>query len=412
MVWRRRNQADTRLRVAQLRDHLVDLVAGQLAAFARLGALGDLDLDDFGIDEVLGRDAEAARGDLLDLRDALGAVARRILAALARIRAAADAVHRDRERLVRLGRQRAERHSRTVETQQYLLDGLDLVERHGRTGRLHRHQIAQGGYRPIIDKFRVLPVALEIPAAHGGLQRRNHVRVEAVIFPVMNVLEQSALRDRYARFPGLPRKGLLIVEQIIETRSLDTRRRTTETPVNDLVAHADDLEQLRPAVARDGRNTHLRHDFEQALADAAPVAAAELLLPVDIAARRNVVQRLVDEIRVDRRRAIPDQAREVMRVAGYTGLDEDVGIATEPALNQVMMHGACREQRMHRQFALLEVTVREHQDELAVKNGLLGCRANLVQRLGKRELLIDVEIDKRVAVAVKFIAQELPQFSL
>ena len=44
------------------------LPPGQLAAFAGLGALRHLDLELVGGDEVLGRHAEAARRDLLDLR--------------------------------------------------------------------------------------------------------------------------------------------------------------------------------------------------------------------------------------------------------------------------------------------------------------------------------------------------------
>jgi hypothetical protein len=46
----------------------VDLVAGQLAALAGLGALRHLDLDHVGVDQVFGGHAEAARGDLLDGR--------------------------------------------------------------------------------------------------------------------------------------------------------------------------------------------------------------------------------------------------------------------------------------------------------------------------------------------------------
>ncbi len=45
---------------------LVDLVAGQLAAFAGLCALRHLDLQLVGVDQVVGGDAEAAAGDLLD----------------------------------------------------------------------------------------------------------------------------------------------------------------------------------------------------------------------------------------------------------------------------------------------------------------------------------------------------------
>ena len=52
-------------------DMAVDLVAGQLTALAGLGALGDLDLQLVGIDQIFGGDAEPAGGDLLDRR-ALG----------------------------------------------------------------------------------------------------------------------------------------------------------------------------------------------------------------------------------------------------------------------------------------------------------------------------------------------------
>ena len=63
---RRRDQRDAGRRVAQLGDLHRDLEAGQLSAFAGLGALRDLDLDLAAIDQVFGGDAEPARGDLLD----------------------------------------------------------------------------------------------------------------------------------------------------------------------------------------------------------------------------------------------------------------------------------------------------------------------------------------------------------
>src|SRR5690606_41084798 len=85
------------------------------SALARLRALRDLDLQDLGVDEVIRGHAEAPGGDLADLGAPFGAVARGVLAALAGVRAAPEPVHRDRERLVRLGRQRAERHAGAVE---------------------------------------------------------------------------------------------------------------------------------------------------------------------------------------------------------------------------------------------------------------------------------------------------------
>ena len=91
VVRRRRDQADAGRRVAHPADVLVDLVAGQLAALAGLGALGHLDLQLVGVDQVVDRHAEAARGHLLDRRAAqvavvVGREAARVLPALARVR--------------------------------------------------------------------------------------------------------------------------------------------------------------------------------------------------------------------------------------------------------------------------------------------------------------------------------------
>ena len=66
VVRRRGDEADAGRRQARLGDPGIDLGAGQLAALAGLGALGHLDLELAGVDQVLARDAEAARGDLLD----------------------------------------------------------------------------------------------------------------------------------------------------------------------------------------------------------------------------------------------------------------------------------------------------------------------------------------------------------
>src|SRR5262249_49073258 len=97
VVRRRRDQAHARRRVAQARDHRVDLVARELAALARLRALGDLDLQLVGVRQVARGHAEARRRDLLDGGAAKVAVrvrrrALQVLPALARVRAAADAV--------------------------------------------------------------------------------------------------------------------------------------------------------------------------------------------------------------------------------------------------------------------------------------------------------------------------------
>eukprot|EP00962_Isochrysis_galbana_P043933 scaffold16890_cov110-Isochrysis_galbana.AAC.5 len=160
VVGRRRDEHHPALARANGRDVGVHLGAGQLAALAGLGALRDLNLDLLGRHEVGRRDAKAAGGHLLDLGDGDVAVlqalevreggrvaelvdvvqrlpARLVLAALARVGPAARAVDANGERLVRLARERAERHAAGGEALHNGLDRLHLVQRDGLAVRHH-----------------------------------------------------------------------------------------------------------------------------------------------------------------------------------------------------------------------------------------------------------------------------------
>ncbi len=130
VVRRRRDEPDAGGRVPGARDPRVDLAGRQLPALAGLRALRHLDLDVVGVRQVHARDAEAARGDLLDRAAALRVEQPvDVLAALAGVRLRAEPVHRDRERLVRLLRDRAVAHRPGREALHDRCDRLDLVDR-------------------------------------------------------------------------------------------------------------------------------------------------------------------------------------------------------------------------------------------------------------------------------------------
>src|SRR5207249_12008434 len=106
-----------RYRVAQPGDQGRDLVGGELAAFAGLRALRDLDLELVRTHQIVRGDAEPPRRHLLDaVIDAVAVLERGVrigvFAALAGVRAGAHPVHADGERAVRLRGQRAEGHRR------------------------------------------------------------------------------------------------------------------------------------------------------------------------------------------------------------------------------------------------------------------------------------------------------------
>ena len=144
---RRRNQRHARRRVTQTRDQIGDLRPRQLPAFAGLGPLRDLDFELAAIRQIFGRNAEAARRDLLDRRGCIVAigtrlVARGILAAFAGIGLRTDAVHRDGERFMRFGPEGAERDTGRHEMLADLGDAFDLVDRDRLAARLEVEQIA------------------------------------------------------------------------------------------------------------------------------------------------------------------------------------------------------------------------------------------------------------------------------
>ena len=184
---RRRDQADALRGMAHLGDDRIDLVARQLSAFAGLCALRHLDLHHVGIDEIFRRDAKAAGCHLLDRRahgiaigHALEAVG--FLAALARVGATADAVHRNGERGVRLARDRAERHGAGDEALDDIGSRLDLVERHRRAAILFRRLDAeQAADRQqvlvlLVEQFGEGAILVLAVAAHRMLQQRHRLR--------------------------------------------------------------------------------------------------------------------------------------------------------------------------------------------------------------------------------------------
>ena len=138
-----RDQVRPRRRVTRRGDLLRDLLAGQVAALAGLGALADLDLGDVGAVDHFGRDAEAPRGDLLAAPVAVLAVHVFDLATLA--------VHaEDVGRFGRVGvgaegrfRLRAEAHRGDHDRVVVVADaGVDLARVDRRAVALQRHDVA------------------------------------------------------------------------------------------------------------------------------------------------------------------------------------------------------------------------------------------------------------------------------
>ena len=131
MVRRRADEPHTGRAVADAGDVLVHLATGQLAPFARLGALADLNLQLVGVGQIVDCHAETSRSDLLNGRTSRVTIFVRrpplgVLAPFAGVALSAEAVHGNGERLVRLGADRAERHGPRAEAFHDFRGGLHL----------------------------------------------------------------------------------------------------------------------------------------------------------------------------------------------------------------------------------------------------------------------------------------------
>src|SRR4029077_16742067 len=118
--------------------------------------------------------------------------------ALTRVRARPHPVHADRERAVRLGGQRAERHGGRYEAAAGLLRGLDLVERNRRYG-AEREQVAWAGGQPGRDASTETVICLWCVGLDGGLHRPHPLWRPAVILALAPVADASVVGQHRLR---------------------------------------------------------------------------------------------------------------------------------------------------------------------------------------------------------------------
>ena len=219
---------------------------------------------------VLGGDAEAAGGDLLDARVALRAEARGILAALPAVRARAEPVERRRDRLVRLGRERAVGHAAGGEAPHDRLRGLDLLERNRNVRRDELQQIAHLHRLAAVDE-RCEPL-VRVPAsrpcrASERVRGVDDVGVRRVRLSALAELDVAGILQPRPRRSGGARALDRLALEVGERRSADGPRRPRERRLDERPVETERVEDLRAAVARDVRDAHLRHHLQDAVLD-------------------------------------------------------------------------------------------------------------------------------------------------
>ena len=140
----------------------------------------------------------------------------------------------------------------------------------------------------------------------------------------------------------------------------------------------DRVENLRAAIGLVGRDAHLGHHLEDALADRLDVARDHLVgvdLLRHLAALVHVEQRVEGEIGVDRLGAVAGEAAEMMHLARLAGFDHQADRGAQPLADQVMMHGSRRQQRRDGDAVRPDLPVGQDDDVVAAGDRRLGALA-------------------------------------
>ncbi len=343
VMGRRRDQPHAGSRLPHAGDLFEYLVAGQLSAFPGLGALGHLDLQVRRVDQVVAGHAETAGCHLLDgavppVAVVVRVVAVRVLAALARVAPAADAVHGDGQGLVGFLADRAVGHGAGGEALDDLRGRFHFLDRHRRLDLFILEEAPQRTQqlRLFVDLVRILPEKVVVGGTRRRLQQRDGLGVEEVMLAVASPLVIAAhvqglvVRHRPVRI------ALVVVLPVLrldlrQTDALDAGRGPGEVLVDDRLLQADGFEDLGAVVGLDRGDAHLGHGLQHTLAK-----GLEQVLPglVDVDRRRvgrrfdqavdaHPLHRLERQVRVDGVGPVADEQAEVHDLARFARLHHD-----------------------------------------------------------------------------------------
>ena len=399
MVRRRRDQADAGRRLTDLGDPGVDLLAGQVATLAGLGALGHLDLNLEGAAQVAARHAKARACHLLDggvlgITVSQRGLATRVLTALAGVGTAVQAVHGDGHALVCLFADGAIRHGTGVKAADDVERGLDLVECHrSAAAGIKVEQVAQAhGTAGAVQAGAVLLEGVVAVLTAGGLQQVDSLRIDEVILAAERTpLGQTqrgqltgsrALKDCECGVVAL----VLLTLNVLDTHTAHTAHRAGEVRVDELRRKAHGLEDLRRMITLHRGDAHLGHDGDDARRRSLVVVGDALLgRHVQVAACRQIADARMRVVRIDAARGVAHQRRKVVRGHGVAALHHDVGKGTHAGADQVVVHTAHGEQRRHGHLAR-SGTIAQHHDVHAVADRSLNVLCKLLERSLQRAL--------------------------
>ena len=261
VMGRRGNEGNARRSMTRLGNIRIDLAAWQVAAFARLGPLGALDLQLIGVDEVIARNTETGRGNLLDFVVCICCKAVCIFAAFAGIAQAAQTVHGLGYAFVGFLAEGTVAHGTCTEAFDNAVFCFDLFNRDTAAGRVDEFQeVPQAVHGGRIDELGILTVQLVVIGAAGLLQEFDGFRRNDVLLAVFPVLIDVAPGQAVFAVKGCCVTAGIFFGYFFQANAANRAGRIDEILLNQLAANADGFKNLGAVVAVYGRNAHFRHD--------------------------------------------------------------------------------------------------------------------------------------------------------
>ena len=227
--------------------------------------------------------------------------------------------------------------------------------------------------------------------AGGVLELEDGLGVEEVVLPLAPPLVLPA----HLELPVRPLGGPALVGHAVpgghlggqhrEADAADAAGRAGEVLVDQGAVEPDGLEDLGAGVGGHGRDAHLGHDLEHALAGRLHVVAPGLAGrdALEQPLGDHVVDGVEGQVRVDGGGAVADEQRHVMDLAGVAGLDDQADLGAGLLPHQVVVDGRGQQQRRDGRPLLGGVAVGEHDDVGPVGDGLGDPAAHVGQGPGQ-----------------------------
>ena len=224
----------------------------------------------------------------------------------------------------------AERHRAGCESLHDFARGLDFVDRQGLRRRPQFHESAQSAQISIllVDQIGEFLKSLVAPGIGRVAQLRNRLRIQQMVFAVRAVLVIAAeielgfgIGDRTERALVF---HLRFARQYVQADAFDAGSRARKVAIDHRLVQADRFERLRAAIALQGRDAHLRENFQQPFVDRLFVILerGSEVYPAQAPTLGRVFQSLDGQVWIDGAGPVADQEREMHHFAGLARFDD------------------------------------------------------------------------------------------